>query len=360
LQEFPINGGHMGAAIRAFDWSSTPLGSIQDWPVSLRSVVQTMVAQKQAICLFWGPQLTLLYNDAYAPMLGEKERHALGAPFRRIWSDVWEEVKPFVDTALSGEGTFTENLHLVMNRNGYEEDTWWTFSYSPLYDDHGKVAGLINVTVDTTQLVLGRQAQHVLQRELMHRVKNALAVTGAVVTSTIRSATSLEEARETVASRIAALSLAQDLLNASGSDVDVGTLVAETLQPHLDRPTRAILSGPSVRVSSQQAVGLSLAIYELATNAIKYGALSTERGAIQISWEASPGHGFRFVWSERGGPLVAVPARSGFGSKLTNHIVASYFFGVGETEYAPEGLRYVLSGWTRQNVRPENTEMADA
>jgi len=344
LDETPTIGRRMAKAIDAFDWSATSMGPARTWPLSLRSVVQMMLHQRQPICLFWGADLNMLYNDAYAPILGAKEKGALGQPFREIWCDVWDDVKPFVDQALGGTGTYAEDLRLVMTRNGFEEETYFTFSYSPLFDDEGRVGGLINVAVETTQTVLAQRTQQILRRELMHRVKNSLAVTSSVISATLRQARSLEEARETISLRIAALAEAQNLLNDNADSAEVGAVLRSALRAHLDAENRVSLSGPTVRVSPQQAVGLSLAAYELATNAMKYGALSVDGGTIHVSWRTDGRRGFSFTWQERGGPPVEPPTRSGFGTRLTNRIVAAYFSGEGRTHFERDGLRFELTG----------------
>lgn len=334
----------MGAAIRTYPWHETGLGPIDSWPVALRAVVQMMLQQKQSICLFWGPELRILYNDAYAPLLGGREPTALGQPFQQVWSDVWDELKPFRESALSGEGTFAEDLRLIMTRNGFEEETFWTFSYSPLYDDDGIVAGLINVAVDSTPTVVARRSHEVMQRELLHRVKNSLAVTSAIVNQSLRKAKSMEEARQTVTSRIQALSQAQELLAASAAETDIDTVVRAALAPHIDRTDAVTISGPNLKVSVQQAIGLSMVVYELATNAIKYGAFTADSGTIAIAWTHDDDGSFGFHWREQGGPAVVAPSATGFGSVLTNRIVGSYFNGSASTEYHPDGLRYDLNG----------------
>lgn len=346
MDQIPDIDGRMARAIKAFDWSATSMGPVAAWPLSLRSVVQMMLHQRQPICLFWGADLNMLYNDAYAPILGAKEEGALGQPFREIWADVWDEVKPFVDQALGGEGTYAENLRLVMNRSGFDEETFFTFSYSPLFDDDGRVGGLINVAMETTQTVLAQRTQQILRRELMHRVKNSLAVTSSVVSATLRQARSLDEARETIVQRIAALADAQNLFSDDADSAEVDAVLRSALRAHLDAESRISLSGPTVKVSPQQAVGLSLAAYELATNAMKYGALSVDGGRVSVSWDTHGRRGFSFTWQESGGPPVEPPARTGFGSRLTNRIVAAYFSGEGRTHYHRDGLRFELTGQT--------------
>jgi two-component sensor histidine kinase len=344
LDQTPDINRRMATAIEAFDWNATSMGPFDAWPLSLRSVVQMMLHQRQPICLFWGDDLNMLYNDAYAPMLGAKEEGALGQPFHEIWADVWDDVKPFVDRALGGQGTYAENLRLVMNRSGFDEETYFTFSYSPLFDDDGNVGGLINVAVETTQTVLAQRTQQILRRELMHRVKNSLAVTSSVISATLRQARSLDEARDTVGLRIAALAEAQNLFNENSDNAEVDAVLRSALRAHLDHESRISLTGPTVKVSPQQAVGLSLAAYELATNAMKYGALSVDGGRVSVSWDTHERRGFSFTWQESGGPPVERPARTGFGSRLTNRIVAAYFSGEGHTHYDRDGLRFELTG----------------
>lgn len=334
----------MARAIRDFDWSGTSMGPASTWPLSLRSVIEMMLHQRQPICLFWGDDLNLLYNDAYMPMLGAKEAGALGKPFKAIWAEVWDDLRPFVDKALSGEGTYAEDMRLVMTRNGFEEETFFTFSYSPLFDDEGIIRGLINVAVETTQTVLLQRSQKTLRRELVHRVKNSLAVTSSVVSATLRQADSLQDARETISRRISALADAQNLLDGDADGAAVESVVRSALQAWMDGEDRISVSGPHVRISAQQAIGLSLATYELATNAMKYGALSGPAGRIAIAWEQPARNRFRFVWRESDGPPVAAPGRTGFGSRLTNRIVPAYFSGEARTELHPQGLRYELTG----------------
>jgi len=142
--------GELSERVREHVWSDTPLGPIDSWPPALRTTVELMLASRQAMCLVWGPQLTLIYNDAYAPILGLKHPAALGRPIQQVWSDVWADIEPMIRQALSGEAVWFEELHLVMERHGYPEDTWWQFSYSPARDDEGRIAGMLNVTTEMT------------------------------------------------------------------------------------------------------------------------------------------------------------------------------------------------------------------
>ena len=156
---FLAGGGEMGAMMRAHDWSTSPAGPPQGWPQSLRSAVGLMLANRHIMFVAWGPDLAFLYNDAYRPVFGQKHPWALGRPFREVWSEVWDEVEPLVNAALGGEATWSENLHLVLERNGYPEDCWFTFSYSPMRDEEGAIVGLFCAASETTEVVLAERRQ---------------------------------------------------------------------------------------------------------------------------------------------------------------------------------------------------------
>lgn len=156
---FLSGGGNMGALMRAHDWAASPLGSPETWPESLKAVVALMVSSRYPMFVAWGPSLAFLYNDDYAPILGKKHATALGRPFAEVWADIWDDIGPLADRALAGESTFAENLHLVMDRHGFPEDTWYSFSYSPVRDESGAVAGMFCACSETTSQVLNDRRQ---------------------------------------------------------------------------------------------------------------------------------------------------------------------------------------------------------
>jgi len=140
----------------AFDWSSTPLGAPATWPQSLRTVVRILLTSRYAMWMGWGPELTFLYNDAYAVMtLGAKHPWALGRPSREVWAEIWPQIGPRIERVLTtGEATWDERLRLFLERSGYREETYHTFSYSPLPDDAGRVNGHLCVVTEETERVL--------------------------------------------------------------------------------------------------------------------------------------------------------------------------------------------------------------
>ena len=143
--------------MRAHDWSKSPLGSPDSWPQSLRAVVGLLLNSKFPIFLAWGPELGFLYNDAYAEILGAKHPKALGDRFETIWSEIWSDILPIIEQAMGGQAVYHENLPLTMNRNGHDEETWFTFSYSPVRDDNGQVSGMFCACTETTEQVLAER-----------------------------------------------------------------------------------------------------------------------------------------------------------------------------------------------------------
>ena len=161
--DFLADGGVMGERIRHYDWSSTPVGPIETWPHSLRTAVSMMLHSKFPIYMLWGQELTSFYNDAYAPVLGAKSE-ALGRSFRDVWAEAWGTVGPIAEKALLGQASYFEDLPITLERNGYPEQTWWTFSYSPIHDESGEVGGIVCIVHETTGKMQGEQRLDFLVR----------------------------------------------------------------------------------------------------------------------------------------------------------------------------------------------------
>lgn len=152
--DFLRGGGIMAERIAAHDWSRHPLGDPAHWPVELKTTLSIMLGSRFAMCVGWGPDLLLFYNDPYIPILGAKDAQALGEPIAVVWSEVWEDIRPLADTAMSGTATWREDMHLRMERHGFPEDTWWTFTYAPVRDPDGRVVAMHCITHETTRRVL--------------------------------------------------------------------------------------------------------------------------------------------------------------------------------------------------------------
>jgi signal transduction histidine kinase len=163
LDDF-VGGGEMGERMRSQDWSGTPLGPIPTWPQSLKTLAMTMLHSRYPMFLAWGPQRSFLYNDAYSPILGKRHPYALGQPAAHIWSDIWDVIGPQMDLVLEeGRATWNEDCLLMMERNGYLEETYFTFSYSPAFDDAKRVSGVFCSCNETTGRVLAERRMRILR-----------------------------------------------------------------------------------------------------------------------------------------------------------------------------------------------------
>lgn len=163
--ELAFLGGHsaMARLMRDKPWAGSPLGLPESWPQSLRSVVNLMLGSAFPMFVGWGPELNTLYNDAYAEIMGAKHPEGLGKPFLTIWHEIRGDLQPLVRRAMGGDAFYMENLPLRLRRHGYEEDTWFTFSWSPVIDEGGHIAGMYCACTETTRMVLAER--HLRARE---------------------------------------------------------------------------------------------------------------------------------------------------------------------------------------------------
>ncbi len=231
------------------------------------------------------------------------------------------------------------------------------YSIFPLRDAAQVLVGYGTVTKDISLQKREEQRRADITREMAHRMKNTLAMVQAIVAQTFLSAPTVEEGRKRIAGRLTALAKAQDILTTTTTSLaPISEVVGTALAPHLIQPERFSISGPEVDLTSPQALGLSLALHELATNAAKYGALSDEAGTIEIVWKVADGARLDIFWQEIGGPSVLVPTVTGFGSKLLQRIVGAYFEGKATLDFAPAGVRFHLEG----EIGPEACRQASS
>jgi PAS domain S-box-containing protein len=163
--EFLSGGGEMGQRIRDFNWSTTPLGPVESWPQSLRTCVRIMLTSRQPIWIGWGKELIKLYNDPYKDIVQGKHPWALGAPASVVWKDIWKDIDPMLRQVMEeDEGTYVESQLLLMERNGYPEETYYTFSYTPIPGDQGGPAGMICANTDDTERIIGERQLGTLTR----------------------------------------------------------------------------------------------------------------------------------------------------------------------------------------------------
>jgi len=168
--KFLSANGEIERLMRTLDWTKSELGSIESWPQSLRTAVRIMLDSRYAMWLGWGPNLTFLYNDAYAKMtLGPKHPWALGRPAREVWREIWSDIGPRAEAVLrTGQATWDEGLLLFLERMGFPEETYHTFSYSPVPNDQGAVGGMLCVVTEDTERTIGERRLRTL-RELSAR-----------------------------------------------------------------------------------------------------------------------------------------------------------------------------------------------
>ena len=154
----------MGALMRSMDWSQTALGPVSGWPQSLRTTVSTCLNSRFPILVWWGPDMVKLYNDAYRPMIANKHPRAMGQKGRDTWPEIWHIIGPMLEGVLHrGEATWSENIMLPLERKGFAEECYFTFSYSPIRDESGGVGGIFSALTETTERVIGERRLRTLR-----------------------------------------------------------------------------------------------------------------------------------------------------------------------------------------------------
>jgi PAS domain S-box-containing protein len=159
MADFLAGGGEMGERMRALDWSRTPLGAPDAWPQSLRTAVSMLLPSKAQICLFWGPDYIVFYNDAYRPVFGGKHPRMLGQPGRVAWSEIWDEVlRALLEGVVrSGEAFWATDMLFYLDRHGFVEETYFDVSYDPVRVESGEVGGVYCIVTETTGRVVGER-----------------------------------------------------------------------------------------------------------------------------------------------------------------------------------------------------------
>jgi PAS domain S-box-containing protein len=270
-------------------------------------------------------------SHAYAEMIGRRPEEVVGKPIVDVLGEEdFQAVLPQIKKVLEGNrvefereahfrGVGTRFLHVM---------------YTPETDEGGAVTGWIASILDITERKRAAAAEQILVRELQHRTNNLLSVIQGIAQKSLSGSGSLDEARKTFEGRLLALAgTYRQLTKANWSGVSLSEIVRLTLEPFA---ARTDVDGADVMLGSKNAQNLSLAIHELATNAVKHGALSGKGGKVSIAWAIAGNSGdalLKFRWQERGGPLVSTPNRRGFGTSLLEAT-----FGEIELDYAPEGL----------------------
>ncbi|RJT41347.1 histidine kinase [Mesorhizobium waimense] len=295
----------------------------------LETVLETVPA---AVWFTYDPKaLQVIRNRFAAELMGlpTDGRKSFGAPDLVINTvavkdghTVSREDRP-LSRAMRGELTDNEEFAYILP-SGIER--FLLSSARPIRDPGGSIIGAVQISLDITDRKRGEEHRKLLANELNHRVKNTLAVVQSIASQTIRNATSLPEAGRTLSSRLVSLAKAHNLLTQKNwSGADLNDLITASINPHAPME-RFQISGEKVWLPPNVALSLALAIHELTTNAIKYGALSNAKGSVSISWKLVSQKRHRRLeldWREKNGPTVGPVERKGFGTQLLERVFAS-------------------------------------
>jgi PAS domain S-box-containing protein len=177
-------GQLMAERVRAMDWSQTPIGPVENWPASLRFVVDLCLSSRFPMHIWWGPELINIYNDGHIPVLGKRHPDALGQPAAKVWAEVWPLLAPQVEAVmLRGESTWNERVYVVLERHGFREDAWFTWSYSPIRDEAGRIRGLMCISTEDTERVLAERERDQLEEQMKKKAEQTQAKLAAIVES---------------------------------------------------------------------------------------------------------------------------------------------------------------------------------
>ena len=288
-----------------------------------------------------------LVNGAYSRLIGRDGVE--GLPVREALPDLagqgfFELLDGVLETGEPYEGR-NQRVRLQRRPDGPLEDVYLNFIYQPIRDGSGRPAGILVQGHDVTESVLAAERQKLMIDELNHRVKNTLATVQSIAMQTARHHPEPQGFAEAFQSRLMSLSHTHDLLTRSHWE---GADLRAVLQHETDAhggALRIVLNGPPVSLDPAQALSLGMVFHELATNAGKYGALSTPEGRVFVDWAIADQRAPRLTlnWREAGGPQVSPPQRRGFGSRLIERNIRHDLAGEIEAAYAPEGFKADIS-----------------
>ncbi len=301
------------------------------------------------VALLDGPDHVFqLANDAYYELTGNRELIGLSVAeampemveqgFVRVLDEVWKSGTPY----------FGRSEEIFLDLATGRKRMYLEFIYQPISDHNGNPTGIYVQGYDVTEEVMAQRRQELLLEELNHRVKNTLAVVQGLAGQSFRTIDATGEARRIFNERLRALAAAHDLLTSQNWEASTlsDTLVSSIQAATGDDLTRFDLDGPNVLLSPKLAVALAMTVHELCTNAVKYGALSTQGGRCAITWSVEPAGDERdsltIEWRESGGPPVVKPQRCGFGTRLIEAGFVMEHDGEAALQYEPEGLQCTI------------------
>ncbi|WP_376871617.1 PAS domain-containing protein [Albirhodobacter sp. R86504] len=284
------------------------------------------------------------YHDFYNARWYEFTGVPEGSTDGEGWSDIfhpddqdraWERWRHSLET-----GELYEIEYRLRHHSG--QYRWVLGRAQPVRNPRGEIVRWLGTCTDIQELKLVAEQRQLMLGEMNHRVKNILSMVNATVMQTLRQAETMADARELLQSRISMMARAHDrLVSATWTDTRIRIVVDSALAPHRTGEGRFVIEGPDLPISAKQALALTMALHELATNAIKYGSLSQAEGLICIRWNVVD-EVFTLTWRETGGPAVRKPSRNGFGSMMIEQALPAYFSGTAELAYPVGGLTFDL------------------
>ena len=161
---FLSQGGPSAQLVQSIDWADTSLGPVESWPQSLRSALSICFNSNFPIAIYWGPELVLLYNEAWSAIPGDKHPWAFGKPAIEVWPEIWDAIEPQFQKALTGVPGGSKDALLPMQRHGYTEECYFDFTFTPIYGESGNVEGVFNAVIETTYRVINERRGSILQR----------------------------------------------------------------------------------------------------------------------------------------------------------------------------------------------------
>lgn len=306
-----------------------------------------------------------LANAAYRKLVGERDY--LGKPVRAVVPDLQGQgfFELLDQVYASGQAYIGRRIAITFqDEGGAPRQSYLDFIYQAIVEPDGQVTGIFIEGSDVTDHVRAEEHLRLINLELKHRVKNTLAMVSAIANQTL-TGTGRDDALTAFRNRLAVFGSAHDILTATTwATAEIHDVIDTALAAHAAYQHRVAIAGPRLTIGSKQAVSLALAVHELVTNAIKYGALSNDKGRIDIAWqldEQAPDHPFVLTWREHGGPPVTPPTRRGFGSRLIERVLRADFNGDMVITYAPEGLlcRLTTIAAHLQDGTPNKVGLAD-
>lgn len=302
--------------------------------------------------------MIVTWNRGAERLFGFGAKEAIGRPITMLFPPAQQgEERGIMERIRRGDRMDTyESIRL--RKDG--SPIWVSLSISPLKDGGGQVIGASTIVRDMTERRRAEEHRDILVRELNHRAKNSLAMIQAIATQTFGRGASLPEAKLNFEDRLMALARGHDLLtqrNWTGTDLE--SVVKAAIEPLAGGGSRFRIEGPVVPLTPAAALTFTLALHELCTNAVKYGALSSANGRVDIGWGIT-GNGearrLELTWKESGGPAVKAPVRKGFGSRLVEHALAQELGGEVRINYEASGIVCTVdaplpTGQTEANVR---------